>query len=98
MLRHYVEHVLPNGLKAQLVCVSRLAAIRYQKALTSARDELVAEALSLDAETRAMDDLQLEGKPWRLRAAVRAWRVLDVLRQLEFAAIISPGTNDTGDV
>ena len=33
MLRHYVEHILPNGFKAQVVAYSRLAAVRYHDAL-----------------------------------------------------------------
>jgi len=32
MVEHYVAHVFPNGFKAQVVTVSRLAAIRYKKA------------------------------------------------------------------
>ena len=43
MLRHYVETVLPNGLKAQVVAHSRRATLRYRDAFRSARDELVAE-------------------------------------------------------
>lgn len=43
MLRHWVGSVLPNGLKAQVVAVSRLAAVRYRGALLAARDELVRE-------------------------------------------------------
>ncbi|MGH3921916.1 MAG: type I restriction endonuclease, partial [Pseudonocardiaceae bacterium] len=41
MLRHWVGCVLPNGFKAQLVAISRLAAVRYQAALVTVRDELV---------------------------------------------------------
>jgi len=33
MLRHYVENILPNGFKAQVVAVSRRATIRYYHAL-----------------------------------------------------------------
>ena len=44
MLRHYVENILPNGLKAQVVAISRRAAVRYPAALAAARDELVTEA------------------------------------------------------
>jgi type I restriction enzyme R subunit len=94
MIRHYTENILPNGLKAQVVAYSRQAAVRYQPALAAARDELVAEALALDPATRGLDDLALEGRPRRVRSAVRAWRCLDELRRLEFAAIISPDTND----
>ena len=95
ILRHYVENILPNGLKAQLVAISRRAAVRYQAAMTAARDALVAEAEKLDAATRQLDDLELQGKPKKLAAAVRAARQLDRLRTLEFASIISPDNNDT---
>ncbi|MCC6877207.1 MAG: DUF3387 domain-containing protein [Sandaracinaceae bacterium] len=94
ILRHYVEHILPNGLKAQLVAYSRRAAVKYQHALEEARSELVKEALALDEETRALDDLALSLKPAKIRAAARAYRQLAELRDLQFAAIISPDNND----
>jgi len=94
MLRHFVEHIAPNGLKAQLVAISRRAAVRYQAALVLARDALVAEAEGLAKATRELDDLELQGKPRKLVAAVRAARQLERLRSLEFAAIISPDNND----
>ncbi len=97
MIRHYVENVLPNGLKAQVVAYSRKAAVRYANALSTARDELVAEAEALDERTRALDDLALQSKPRKVRAAVRAWRQLNALRKLEFAAIISGDNNDLPD-
>jgi type I restriction enzyme R subunit len=94
MLRQYVDNILPNGLKAQVVAFSRRSAIRYQAAFVAARDELIAEALALDADTRALDDLDLQSRPQKLRSAVRAWRVLERLKTLDFAAIISPDNND----
>ncbi len=94
MLRQYVENILPNGLKAQVVAYSRRSAVRYQAAFVAARDALVAEAIALDEATRTLDDLDLQTRPQKLRAAVRAWRVLAQLRTLEFAAIISPDNND----
>jgi type I restriction enzyme R subunit len=36
MLEHYLEHVFPNGYKAQVVAVSREAAVRYKSALDNA--------------------------------------------------------------
>lgn len=39
MVRHYIEQILPNGFKAQVVCHSKLAAVRYQSAIM---DELKA--------------------------------------------------------
>jgi type I restriction enzyme, R subunit len=94
ILRHYVAHVLPNGLKAQVVAYSRKAAVRYQAAFVEAQAELIAEARALDPMMRALDDLELEAKPAKLRAAVRAARVLDRLAAMEFAAVISPDHND----
>ncbi len=94
MLRHYVENILPNGLKAQLVAISRLAAVRYRVAMIEARDDLVVEAEKLDVATRQLDDLELQGKPKKLKTAVRAARQLGRLRALEFATIISPDNND----
>ncbi len=94
LLRHYVENILPNGLKAQVVAHSRLAAIRYTGALAQARDELVAEAEALKPKVRDLDDAALESKPRKVRAAVRGWRSLAMLKRIEFATIISGGNND----
>lgn len=94
ILRHYVENILPNGLKAQVVACSRLAALRYMEDLRQARDELVAEAEELAPKLRDLDDAALQSKPRKVRAAVRAWRSLDMLRKLEFASIISGANND----
>jgi type I restriction enzyme R subunit len=33
LVDHYVDNILPDGFKAQVVCHSKLAAIRYQKAI-----------------------------------------------------------------
>ena len=47
---HYIDNILPDGFKAQVVCHSKLAAIRYQKAIREAlaerldREKLQAEA------------------------------------------------------
>ncbi|MFZ1292523.1 MAG: HsdR family type I site-specific deoxyribonuclease [Melioribacteraceae bacterium] len=43
MLKHYVQHVLPNGYKAQLVSVSKEAAHRYRLAIDVAKKELIEE-------------------------------------------------------
>jgi type I restriction enzyme R subunit len=36
LVRHYIDNILPNGFKAQVVCHSKLAAVRYQRALRTA--------------------------------------------------------------
>ncbi|MNV26423.1 Type-1 restriction enzyme R protein [compost metagenome] len=39
LVGHYVDNILPNGFKAQVVCHSKLAAVRYQRALREALQE-----------------------------------------------------------
>jgi len=94
IVRHYVTHILPNGYKAQVVAYSRLAAIRYFDALRVARDELLAEALALSLDDKAMDDEALCQRPARVQALVQAWRYRDALARIEFAPIISGSNND----
>lgn len=36
MIEHYSTHILPNGFKAQVVCVSKEAAVRYKDSLDAA--------------------------------------------------------------
>jgi len=39
LVAHYLDNILPDGFKAQVVCHSKLAAIRYQKAIREALAE-----------------------------------------------------------
>lgn len=39
LVDHYIDNILPDGFKAQVVCHSKLAAIRYQKAIRNALRE-----------------------------------------------------------
>lgn len=41
LVQHYLTHIFPNGFKAQVVCHSKLAAVRYQKAIEAALAEAV---------------------------------------------------------
>ena len=43
MVGHYLEHVFPNGFKAQVVATSREAAVRYKAALDSALSAAISE-------------------------------------------------------
>lgn len=95
MLRHYVDNVLPNGFKAQVVAVSRRATIRYNKALREARDELVADLDALEPAMVAMTADQvgaIEDREVAFRA--RARRFLPMIRVLDFAPVISGAHND----
>jgi len=42
LVDHYVDNILPDGFKAQVVCHSKLAAVRYQKAIREALAERAA--------------------------------------------------------
>lgn len=39
LVDHYIDNILPDGFKAQVVCHSKLAAVRYQKAIRHALQE-----------------------------------------------------------
>lgn len=41
IVKHYLEHIYPNKFKAQVVCFSKLAAVRYQAAIHLALSEYV---------------------------------------------------------
>ncbi len=65
MVDHYISHILPNGFKAQVVCHSKLAAVRYQTAIQEALRDRLAKA-----KAEAQPDLQLIKKIAFLKAAV----------------------------
>jgi type I restriction enzyme R subunit len=89
ILRHYVETVLPNRLKAQLVAHSRRATLRYRAALLKARDELVIQIENLPEHVRDADPGDLGRRAGFL---VRAAQHLDLLKALDFVPVISAGT------
>ncbi|WP_435105331.1 type I restriction endonuclease subunit R [Nocardiopsis synnemataformans] len=98
MLRHYVDVILPNGFKAQVVAVSRRAAVRYQAALIRARDDLVAEIDALPAELRtpeAAEDAESHGAA--TARLIRALPYRDLIARLDAAAVISGNHNDSKD-
>jgi type I restriction enzyme R subunit len=39
LVAHYIDNILPDGFKAQVVCHSKLAAVRYQKSIRAALSE-----------------------------------------------------------
>lgn len=49
MVSHYIDQILPNGFKAQVVCHSKLAAVRYQAAITAELETRV-QALKSESE------------------------------------------------
>jgi type I restriction enzyme, R subunit len=94
MLRHYIANVLLNGFKAQVVAVTRRAAVRYFEALQAARAELVGQLAALDPGLLELTEDQRERLPDVEQFLVRAHRHLDTIKALEFAPVISGALND----
>ena len=65
LVAHYVDNILPNGFKAQVVCHSKLACIRYQNGIKAA----LAERLARE-EAKASPDLNLIQRLRFLKTAV----------------------------
>jgi type I restriction enzyme, R subunit len=93
MLRHFVAHILPGGFKAQVVASSRLAAVRYQAAFENAHNELVT---ALETQGDLLDGLDAEDDALDAETVLllRALPHLEMIKRLEFAAIISGAHND----
>lgn len=102
MLRHYVANALPNGLKAQVVGVSRKAAIRYQDALEEANHDLIAELQDRSDELENLHELAqqeatadiIEQQDEATAQLARAYPHLDTIEKLEFATVVSGDHND----
>jgi len=56
LVRHYLEHIFPNGFKAQVVCHSKLAALHYQKAIHEALAAVIEDEEAEPQADRAMLD------------------------------------------
>jgi type I restriction enzyme, R subunit len=98
MLRHYVDNILPNGFKAQVVAVSRRATVRYYKAFLAARDDLVREIENLAPDVVAMSQAERSHLPPRTQFLLRARELLERIKALEFAPVFSVGDhNDPAD-
>ena len=65
LVRHYLEQIFPNEFKAQVVCHSKLAAVRYQKAIHNALEEEIEQR-----EASGNFNPELIAKLKKLKAAV----------------------------
>jgi len=65
LVAHYVDNILPNGFKAQVVCHSKLACIRYQNGIR----EALKQRIALE-EQKASPDAALVAKLKFLKTAV----------------------------
>jgi type I restriction enzyme R subunit len=58
LVRHYVDNILPNGFKAQVVCHSKLACVRYQEGIEAAiADRMEAERAKASPDAALMRKL-----------------------------------------
>ena len=90
MVRHYVENILPNGFKAQVVCSTKMAAVHYKKYLDKAVAERLAEEQAKPVWT---------GDPKALPEEERAkYRDDDLCKKIAFlksaVVVSSEGTNE----
>jgi len=65
LVKHYVDNILPNGFKAQVVCHSRLACIRYQQGIEAALAERIEQE-----QAKALPDIELIKRLRFLKTAV----------------------------
>lgn len=89
MLRHYVDQVLPRGLKAQVVAVSRKAALRYRSHLEEACKELIARVESVDKHLLDLPPDEIALLPEDEQFLIRTHAHLQTLKRLQFGAVIS---------
>ena len=94
MLRHYAQVILPNGLKAQVVATSRLAAMRYHTAFVAAQKELVSDLESLPAAHLALSDEGRLSLPEEAQVLLRIHPYLVDVKRLDFSVVISGDHND----
>lgn len=65
LVAHYVDNILPNGFKAQVVCHSKLACVRYQNGINLALAERVGRE-----EAQAVPDAELIKRLRFLKTAI----------------------------
>ncbi len=94
MLLHYAANTLPSGFKAQVVAVSRKAAIRYYEAFSKAKEKLLKRIEILDPRLFRLSEDEQKNLDEETRFLMIAAKQKDILQKLEFAAIISGDHND----
>ncbi|WP_241691342.1 type I restriction endonuclease [Streptomyces sp. GZWMJZ-114] len=87
MLRHWAVNALPDRFGAQLVAVSRRAAVRYRSALLIARDQLVRQLDELDPALR-YDPAAVLGANEETRELLAMLPHRDALASIDAAVVI----------
>ena len=90
LVDHYIGNILPNGFKAQVVCSSKLAAVRYGKFIDEAVAERLAEEKTKPIWTGKLEDLTEQDRP--------NYRDDELCNQIAFlksaVVVSSEGTNE----
>ena len=94
VLRHYITNILPNDLKAQLVASSRELAVQYVEALNETRDEIVSAIEGAADILKDIDPEAAQEAGGDVAFLASALPHLDIIKALEFAAVISIDNND----
>jgi type I restriction enzyme R subunit len=89
MLWHYVDNILPNGFKAQVVAVSRRAAARYQEKLKAAHEILVGALTEITPSLLALTAEERERLDAETQFLLRAHPHFETIKRLEFATVVS---------
>ncbi|MCG8921432.1 type I restriction endonuclease subunit R [Lentzea sp. CC55] len=93
MFHHWVRYILPDRFSAQVVAVSRKAAVRYREALKDARDRLLAELDSLSPSVLHDPAPDVDERVELLRLAHDN---RELLEQLDVVPVISQGRRSGG--
>ena len=90
IVEHYVEQILPNGFKAQVVCSTKMAAVNYKKFL----DNAIQVRLTAELAKPVWND-ESNGVPEEVHANYRDEVLCKKLAFLKTAVVVSSeGTNE----
>ena len=96
MMWHWARTALPDRFGAQVVAVSRLAAVRYREALLDARDRLLERLDAIDPDIRH-DPMAYERADEEERALLDLLPHRHVLAEIDAAVVISETTSGARD-
>ncbi|WP_377269820.1 type I restriction endonuclease subunit R [Peterkaempfera sp. SMS 1(5)a] len=96
MLRHWAVNALPDRFGAQIVAVSRRAAVRYRDALFAARDRLVGQLDALDPAMR-YDPAAVLGADEETRKLLAMLPHRDILASIAAAVVIHGRQGDPAE-
>ncbi|MBD2329270.1 HsdR family type I site-specific deoxyribonuclease [Alkalinema sp. FACHB-956] len=98
LVNHYIDQILPNGFKAQVVCSSKLAAVRYKTAI----DKAIADRLALEQAKPIWDKTQWESNQPMPEDIAAEYQNPDLCQKIAFlqsAVILSTdGTNEKAEI